>query len=481
MVRVRPKVYRFEVINKVRHFEDLAKSAVEAPQKIWITRMPTSAKKSNTRGSNSEADGMPNTRQTVSARKEREAASAAPTAPPLPPRERPVVPMPGTTKPAQQKRKGDDNLKEGQPKRKEVQKTSSRDERGETAPSEPVLNALNIMAETRDESYRSIMEELAHIGNTYPELKNKVAELMKRVNKVLNESIKMTKDETKAETLQELENRKCSDSLVLYNVQNMIYPSNSFYDKVRPEEAIMDALKKMTRHLATILSVVTLARTEKGFPMTVKVVLSDPMQKGTMFRSLAIAKTEMPDLYEMFRGVAFRDCFPQIHRGEVKKMVAEGMEMKNAGQVAAFRVVARGPSCSPVLQKKMKNSVKWQEHNWRQDRGRPENWHEAMVVDEDVSEDDRLIQEMPYCFKKQAYKDPTFQAMRNRVNTLVKAGKGFEADVEWKGEISDMEEAMEAFKGRPEVKKKMAEIIIDFSQAYDLWAQEFGYDEGEYE
>jgi hypothetical protein len=71
--------------------------------------------------------------------------------------------------------------------------------------------------------------------------------------------------------------------------------------------------------------------------------------------------------------------------------------------------------------------------------------------------------------------------MRKRVNTLVKAGKGFEADIEWKGEISDMEEAMEAFKQTPEVKKKMAEILIDFTQAYDLWAQEFGYDEGEYE
>jgi hypothetical protein len=157
----------------------------------------------------------------------------------------------------------------------------------------------------------------------------------------------------------------------------------------------MDALKKMTRHVATILSVVTMARTEKGFPMIVKVVLSDPMQKGTLFRSLAHAKMEMPDLHEMFRGVAFRDCLPQKHREEVKKMVAEGLEMKNAGEVAAFRVVARGPSCSPVLQKKMKNSVKWQEHNqeaewagWELARGH------VTVEDEVVAEDDRLIKQI---------------------------------------------------------------------------------------
>jgi hypothetical protein len=51
-----------------------------------------------------------------------------------------------------------------------------------------------------------------------------------------------------------------------------------------------------------------------------------------------------------------------MHREEVKKLVAEGLEMKNAGVVAAFRMAARGPSCNPVLQKKMKNSIKWKEH-----------------------------------------------------------------------------------------------------------------------
>jgi hypothetical protein len=95
----------------------------------------------------------------------------------------------------------------------------------------------------------------------------------------------------------------------------------------------------------------------------------------------------MPDLYEMFRGVAFRDCFPQVHREEVKKMVAEGMEMKNAGEVAAFRVVARGPGCSPVLQKKLKNSSRW-EHVRGQEAGRARagNWHEgSKTMDEEVS------------------------------------------------------------------------------------------------
>jgi hypothetical protein len=360
MGRIRPKHYTFEVTNKVRHFEDLAKSTREAPKKFGIMEIPGSPKKNSKSG---EAAAMPNTRQQESTRKEREREAASAAAPALPPRGQPVVPMTGTaSKPPKQKRKGDDNQIEVQSKRKEVEKNNSRDEEDVTMEQEPAYTAPKARAVSRDDTYRDIVGQLDQIGNEYPELKNRVAELMKNINKVLNETIQRTKDETKAETFQELEDKKCSDSLVLYNVQNLAYPRNSCYDKVRPEEAIMDALKKMTRHMATILSVVTMARTEKGFPMTVKVVLSDPMQKGTLFRSLAYAKVEMPELYEMFRGVAFRDCFPRRHREEVKKLVAEGLEMKNAGEVAAFRVVARGPSCNPVLQKKMKNSFKWQEH-----------------------------------------------------------------------------------------------------------------------
>jgi hypothetical protein len=185
---------------------------------------------------------------------------------------------------------------------------------------------------------------------------------MKRINKVLNESIKITKEETKAETIQEIEDRKCNDALVLYNVHKMAYPQGSFYDKVRPEEAVVHALKKMARGLATIQSAVTLARTETGFPMTMKVVLGEPSQKGTLFRSLAAAKTDMPELYEMFRGVAIRDCFPHKYRDEAKKMVAEGMDLKTNGEIAAFRVIARGAGCTPVLQKKDKGSYRWQDH-----------------------------------------------------------------------------------------------------------------------
>jgi hypothetical protein len=338
MVRVRPKVYRFEVINKVRHFEDLAKSTIEAPQKIWITRMPTSAKKSNTR-----------------------AATTLP--PPLPPRAEPVVPMPGGNKATPQKRKGD-SLAAEQSKRKET--TAARDET-ETS------KATNkpIEQQSRDETYRNIAQEIQFFASISPEFKRRADDLMKMINKVLSDTIKTTKEETKAETIQEIEDRKCNDALILYNVHKMAYPQGGrcgFYDKVRPEEAVVHALKKMTRNLATIQSAVTLARTENGFPMTMKVVLGEPGQKGTLFRSLAVAKTDMPELYEMFRGVAFRDCFPHKYRGEVKKMVAEGLDLKNNGKIAAFRVIARGAGCAPVLQKKERGSYRWADHNRGQRR-----------------------------------------------------------------------------------------------------------------
>jgi hypothetical protein len=171
---------------------------------------------------------------------------------------------------------------------------------------------------------------------------------------VLQETIKNTKAETKAETLAEIDNRKCIESLVLYNVQSLVYPKDSVYNKVMPEEAVMGALKRMTRHTVTLLSVVTMARTEEGFPRVMKITLGDSRQKGTLFRCLALAKKEMPEMYEMFRGVAFRDCFPLMYKQEVKEMVSAGIDLKNTGEIVAFRVVARGSGCNPVLQKKYK-------------------------------------------------------------------------------------------------------------------------------
>jgi hypothetical protein len=41
-----------------------------------------------------------------------------------------------------------------------------------------------------------------------------------------------------------------------------------------------------------------------------------------------------------------------MYKEEVKKMVSAGIELKNAGEIGAFRVVARGAGCNPVLQKK---------------------------------------------------------------------------------------------------------------------------------
>jgi hypothetical protein len=244
--------------------------------------MPLSPKKNNKSGK----AAMPNTRQQESTRKERESMAAAQNPPPLPPRKEPAVTMPVGNKATPLKRKGD-NLPAAQSNRQEIGKTSSRNK------TEDAQAASNIMEEIRDESYKNITQEIVFFGSLSPEFKKRAEDLMRRINKVLHETIKITKEETKAETLQEIENRKCNDSLVLYNVQNMPYPQNSFYKKVRPEEDVVHALKKMTRDLATVLSATTLARTEQDFPMMMKVVLSDPMQKGTLFGLLAAENVQI--------------------------------------------------------------------------------------------------------------------------------------------------------------------------------------------
>jgi predicted alternative tryptophan synthase beta-subunit len=112
--------------------------------------------------------------------------------------------------------------------------------RDETETAQAATNTIE--QETRDESYRNISQEVQFFASISPEFKKRADDLMKRINKV---SIRITKEEMKAETIQEIDNRKCNDALVL-----------------------------------------------------------------------SAAKTDMPDIYEMIRGVAFRDCFPQKYRDE---------------------------------------------------------------------------------------------------------------------------------------------------------------------
>jgi hypothetical protein len=281
---------------------------------------------------------------------------------------------------------------------------------------------------------------------------------------VLQETVKNTKSETKAETLAEIDNRKCIDSLVLYNVQSLMYPKDSFYDKVMPEEAVMEALKRMTRHMITVLSVVTMARTEKGFPTIMKITLGDVRQKGTLFRCLAHAKKEMPDMYEMFRGVAFRDCFPLMYKEEVKKMVSAGIERKNAGEIGAFRVVARGAGCIPVLQKKVKNSMKWHEHLLQHSGDQ-----DAMEDVQECDTEDALFKEMPHIFRKRAYKDLQFEKWKEMVDAIARRGNWMKANEKWKQEVAEMREAIECFRGRDKVLKRMEGI----RKSYDKWALQY--------
>jgi hypothetical protein len=457
MGRVRTKSYRFEVVNKVKQWEEIAKQAQEGPQKIILRRMPGSAKK---------AGQLDNSRREKAAAGATEAMAAARTA-----RPEPTVPVPTPRRPTipPQKRKGDDSLNSA------VSKTLDSNRRDNRDMEENNMEELNktMMAETRNESYKSIAEEMAALSNEFPEAKRRLEIVMKRVNKVLQDTIKNTKAETKAETLAEIDNRKCIDSLVLYNVQNLVYPKDSSYDKMRPEEAVMGALKKMTNHTITLLSVVTMARTEEGFPRIMKITVGDAGQKGTLFRCLALAKKEMPEMYEMFRGVAFRDCFPLMYKQEVQEMVSAGIDMKNAGEIGAFRVVARGSGCNPVLQKKYKNSTKWQEHIMQQGRGQ-----EANEAEQERDSEDALFREMPAIFRRRAYKDQQFKKWKEMMDGISRNGNWMQVDVVWKQEVSEMREAVENFRGRDIVLKRMQELSEAYEEAYNSLAKQ--YADGEY-
>ncbi len=70
-------------------------------------------------------------------------------------------------------------------------------------------------------------------------------------------------------------------------------------------------------------------------------------------------------------GISCRDAFPKDKVTEAKALVEKGMGLKRNGKIAAFRVVARGPGCIPVLEARYRgrdgHTYGWEV--WKEDEG----------------------------------------------------------------------------------------------------------------
>ena len=164
-----------------------------------------------------------------------------------------------------------------------------------------------------------------------------------------------TKDATKAatEAAREDANRyreadRCKRSIIMHNADRWVGNVNNGYGLA---ENITAQIHRCMAHTVLVLDAFTIGQwVENKPPSSVFVTFGSVAQKATFFKVLARTIQERKTGWEQLRGISCRDAFPREHIDESKRLAQKGFALRQNGKAAAFRVVARGPACIPVLE-----------------------------------------------------------------------------------------------------------------------------------
>jgi len=116
-------------------------------------------------------------------------------------------------------------------------------------------------------------------------------------------------------------------------------------------ENITAQIHRCMAHTVLVLDAFTIGQwVENRPPTSVFVTFESVAQKATFFKVLARTIQERKIGWEQLRGISCRDAFPKEYVMESKRLAQKGFALRQNGKAAAFRVVARGPACIPVLE-----------------------------------------------------------------------------------------------------------------------------------
>ncbi len=151
----------------------------------------------------------------------------------------------------------------------------------------------------------------------------------------------------------ESELQKCKRSLLIHNVDKWVEADKETEGYSLADRATA-AVHKLTCGIVTVQEAFPLGQWKMGQPPTsVDMTFGSTRRKTCFFRVLANKMRAaggqggrpMP-----LGGISCRDAFPKDKVNDAKALVEKGMGLKRNGKIAAFRVVARGPGCIPVLE-----------------------------------------------------------------------------------------------------------------------------------
>lgn len=192
------------------------------------------------------------------------------------------------------------------------------------------------------------------------------AEQVEKVMKIVMEAFKaQVVRESKRVALQtvheDYEVRRSGNSIIIHRADQWVSTESGPYGLNLAEKVTM-AIHNMTGGAVAVLDSFALGRWDAESPSSaVMVTFGSRTQKSTFFKILAKKVSQDAAL----RVISCRDAFPKKHIQAAKEVAKKGNYLKSQGSVAAFRVVARGNGCLPILEVKGYEDGGRREARWR--------------------------------------------------------------------------------------------------------------------
>ncbi len=212
-------------------------------------------------------------------------------------------------------------------------------------------------AEWQNELRRNILQEAGLTEEQAATVMNLVMQAFR---------LRVVQEAKKVATQIVLEDQDCRKS---YN-SIIIHKADQWVDKeagplyLNLAEKTTMAIHQLTGGSVAVLDAYTLGRWEVQNPPTaVMVTFGSRSQKTTFFKILAKRAMQDPKL----KVISCRDAFPKRLVQSAKELAQKGNGLRTAGKIAAFRVVARGTGCLPVLETKGwveegRRELRWKVH-----------------------------------------------------------------------------------------------------------------------
>ena len=156
--------------------------------------------------------------------------------------------------------------------------------------------------------------------------------------------------------------RKSSNSIIIHRADQWVSKEGGPMNLNLAEKVTM-AVHHMTAGSVAVLDAFSLGRWDSATPPTaVMMTLGSRSQKMTFFKVLA-RKAAQGD--QNIKVISCRDAFPKKYLQDAKELAKKGNSLRTGGNIASFRVVARGEGCFPILEVKGWEAEGRREARWR--------------------------------------------------------------------------------------------------------------------